>query len=71
MVILPIINNNNNDKEIELFETSLYFLGFEPIRKVSERMHLLITNKILINKAQKKADNLLSKFCGRRQSNLT
>ena len=65
------MNNNNNDEEIELFGTSLYFLGLEPIRKVSERMYLLITNKILINKAQKEADNLLSKFCGRRQSNLT
>ena len=32
-------------------------------------MYLLITNKSVINKAQKEADNLLIKFCGYRQSN--
>ena len=34
-------------------------------------MYLLITNKSVINKAQQEADNLLIKFCGRRQSNST
>ena len=32
-------------------------------------MYLLITNKSVINKAQKEADNLLLKFCASRQSN--
>ena len=32
-------------------------------------MYLLITNKSVINKARKEVDNLLIKFCRRRQSN--
>ena len=32
-------------------------------------MYLLITNKSVIKKAQKEAENLLIKFCGRIQSN--
>ena len=28
-----------------MFESSIYFLGFEPTRKVSEGMYLLITNE--------------------------
>ena len=34
-------------------------------------MYLLITNKNVINKAQKEANNFLIKFCGRRQNNST
>ena len=69
MAIIPIINTKDNEKEQikKLFESSLYFLGFEITRKTSERMYLLITNKSVITKAQKEADNLLIKFCGRRQ----
>ena len=73
MVIVPIININKNDKEQvkELFESLLHFSGYEPIRKESEGIYLLITNKSVINKAQKEADNLVIFFFGRRQSNLT
>ena len=38
--------------------------------KTSEGMYLLIKNKSVITKAQKEADNLLIKFCGRRQNTL-
>ena len=71
MAIVPIINIKDTDKELikKLFESSLYFLGFEATREASEGMYLLITNKSVINKAQKVADNLLIKFCGYRQSN--
>ena len=73
MAIVPIININKNDKEKvkELFESLPYFSGCEPIRKESEGMYLLITNKSVIDKAQKEADNLVIKFCERRQSILT
>ena len=56
-------------KSKKLFESSLYFSCFEATRKASEGMYLLITNKSVINEAQKEADNLLIKFCGYRQSN--
>ena len=71
MAIVPIINIKDNDKDNirKLFESSLYFSGFEATRKASEGMYLLITNKSVINKAQKEADNLLLKFCASRQSN--
>ena len=52
----------------KLFESSLYFSGFEATRKTSEGMYLLIINKSVITKAQKEADNLLIKFYGRRQN---
>ena len=67
MTIVPIINIKDNDKEHikKLFESSLYFPGFEATRKISEGMYLLITNKNVTNKAQKEADNLLLKFYGR------
>ena len=71
MTIVPIININDNDKAKikKLFESSFYFSCFEATRKASEGMYLLITNKSVINKARKEADNLLIKFCRRRQSN--
>ena len=71
MTIVPIINIKENEKDQikKLFETSLYFSGFEATRKASEGMYLLITNKNVITKAQKEADNLLVKFCGNRQNN--
>ena len=70
MTIVPIINIKDNEKEQikKIFESSLYFSGFEATRKNSERMYLFITNKSVITKAQKEADNLLIKFCGRRQN---
>ena len=73
MMTVPIINIKYNDEEQikNLFESSLYFLGFEATRKASESMYLLITNKSVVNKAQKEADNLLLKLYGRRQSNPT
>ena len=71
MTIVPIINIKDNDKDKikKLFESSLYFSGFEASRKESEGMYLFITNRSVINKAQKEADNLLIKFCACRQSN--
>ena len=71
MAIVPIININDNDKDEikKLFNTSLYFSGFEATRKASEGMYLLITNKSVINKSQKETDNLLTKFCACRQNN--
>ena len=70
MAIIPIINISTDEKEQvkKLFESSLYFSGFEPTRKSSEGMYLLVTNKSVINKAQNEADNLLQKFCGQLQS---
>ena len=70
MAIVPIVNINNSDKESvkKLFESSLYFSEFEPTRKTSEGMYLLITNKGVINKVQNEADNLLIKLCEHRQS---
>ena len=70
MAIVPIINISTDEKEQvkKLFESSLYFSGFEPTRKSSEGMYLLVTNKSVINKAQNEADTLLQKFCGQRQS---
>ena len=70
MAIIPIINISTDEKEQvkKLFESSLYFSGFEPTRKSSEGMYLLVTNKSVINKAQNEADTLLQKFCGQRQS---
>ena len=70
MAIVPIINISTDEKEQvkKLFESSLYFSGFEPTRKSSEGMYLLVTNKSVINKAQNEADNLLQKFCGQLQS---
>ena len=70
MAIVPIVNISKEEKENvkELFESSLYFSGFEPTRKEAEGMYLLITNKSVVNKAQNEADKLLHKFCGKRQS---
>ena len=70
MAIVPIVNISNAEKEQvkKLFESSLYFSGFEPTRKIAEGMYLLVTNKSVINKAQNEADNLLQKFCGQRQA---
>ena len=70
MAIVPIVNISNNEKENvkKLFESSLYFLGFEPTRKESEGMYLFVTNKSVLNKVQNEADNLLQKFCGKRQA---
>ena len=53
MAIVPIINIKDNDKDNirKLFESSLYFSGFEATRKASEGMYLLITNKSVIDKA--------------------
>ena len=48
-----------------MFTFSLYFSGFEATRKASEGMYLLVTNKSVINKAQRETDNLLLKFCER------
>ena len=73
MSIVPIINIKDNEREKikKLFESSLYFSSFEATRNNSERIYLLITNKSIITKAQKEADNLLIKFCGRRQNTQT
>ena len=70
MAIVPIINIKENEKDqiMQLFDSSLYFSGFEGTRKASEGMYLLLTNKSVLAKAQKEADNLLIKFCGKRQS---
>ena len=70
MAIVPIVNIYNDEKDNvkKLFESSLYFSGFEPTRKVSEGMYLLVTNISVLNKAQNEADNLLQLFCGKRQS---
>ena len=70
MAIVPIINISTAEKEQikKLFESSLYFSGFEPTRKVAEGMYLLVTNKSVMNKAQNEADNLLQTFCSQRQS---
>ena len=64
MVIVPIVNISNDEKEHvkKVFESSLYFSGFEPTRKASEGMYLLVTNKSVINKAQNETDNLLQNF---------
>ena len=53
MEIVPIINIKENEKDQlkKLFETSLYFSGFEATRKASEGMYLLITNKSVLTKA--------------------
>ena len=71
MAIVPIINIKDNDKEKikKLFESSLYFSGFEAARKASEGIYLLITNNSVIYKTQKEVDNLLINFCGSRPSN--
>jgi len=55
MVIVPIININDNNKEQvkKLFEYSLYVSGFKTTWQVSVDMYLLVTNKSVINKAQK------------------
>ena len=52
MAIIPIINISTDEKEQvkKLFESSLYFSGFEPTRKASEGMYPLVTNKSVINK---------------------
>ena len=73
MAIVPIINIPNNEKEQvkKLFESSLYFSGFEPTRKEAEGMYLLITNKSVLNKAQNEADNLLQKFVANVKQHLT
>ena len=70
MAIVPIVNISNTEKENvkKLFESLLYFSGFEPTRKESEGMYLLVTNKSVLNKAQNEADNLLQFFCDRRQA---
>ena len=72
MAIVPIVNIYNNEKENikKLFKSSLYFSGFEPTRKESEEMHLLVTNTSVLNKAQNKADNLLQNVCGKRQATI-
>ena len=59
MAIIPIINIKEKDKEQvkKLFRLSL--IGFEATIKASEDMYLLITNKSVINKAQKQVNNLL------------
>ena len=61
MAIIPIINIKEKDKEQvkKLFRLSLKFSGFEATIKASEDMYLLITNKSVINKAQKQVNNLL------------
>ena len=65
MAIVPTVNISNNRKENvkKFFESSLYFSGFEPTKKESEGMYLLVTNKSVLNKAQNEADNLLQFFC--------
>ena len=70
MVILPIVNIYNKEKENmkKLFESSLYFSGLGPTRKESEGMFLLVMNKSILNKAQNEADNLLQTICGKRQA---
>ena len=70
MTIVPIVNISNIEKENmkKLFEYLLYFSGFELTRKESEGMYSLVTNKSVLNKAQNEADNLLQKFCGKRQA---
>ena len=70
MAIVPIVNISNNEKENvkKLFESSLYFSGFEPTRKESEGMYLLVTNKSVLNKTQNEGDNYLQFFCGKRQA---
>ena len=53
MAIVPIINISKNEKDNvkKLFESSLYFSGFEQTRKEAEGIYLLITNKSVLNKA--------------------
>ena len=70
MAIVPIVNISNNEKYNvkKLVDSSLYISGFEPTRKESERMYLLVTNKSVLNKAQNEADNLLQIVCGKRQA---
>ena len=70
MAIIPIVNISNNEKENvkKLFESSLYFSGFEPARKESEGMYLSVTNKSVLNKVQNVANNLLQKCCGKLQA---
>ena len=64
MAIVPIINISNDEKDNvkKLFESSLYFSGFEPTRKASKGIYLLVTNKSVLNKAQNEVDNLLQKI---------
>ena len=72
MAIVPIVNVSNTEKENikKLFESSLYFSGFEPTIKESEGMYLLVTNKSVLNKAQNEADNVLQNNCGKRQATI-
>ena len=53
MAMVPIVNISNIEKDNvkKLFDSSLYISGFEPTRKESERMYLLVTNKSVLNKA--------------------
>ena len=70
MTILPTVSISNDEKEQvkKLFESSLYFSGFESTRKASEGIYLLVTNKSVINKAHNEAGDLLQKFSGQCQS---
>ena len=56
-----IVNVHERDKDqvLKSFESSLYFSGLETTRKASKGMYLLNTNKSLINKAQKEANNFI------------
>ena len=52
MAIVPIVDIYHTEKDNvkKLFESSLYFSGFEPTRKESEGMYLLVTNNSVLNK---------------------
>ena len=69
MAIIPIINIKDNEKnKSRNFLNRLFTFRVSKPQKISEGMYLLITNKSVITKAQKEADNLLIKFCGHRQN---
>ena len=64
MAIVPIVNIAKNEKDNvkKLFKSSSYLSRFEPTKKASEGMYLLVSNKGVLNKAQNEVYNLLHIF---------
>ena len=66
ITIVPIVNIQDKDAEKvnKIIDNSLYFSVWKRTRQATKGKYLLITNKSVINNAQKEVDNLLGKFYG-------
>ena len=64
MAIVLIVKIQDKDAETvkQIIDNSLFFSGWEPTMQATKGKYLLITNKSVVNNAQKEGDSLFRKF---------